>query len=99
MYSWLLNPLPPFLFFHVLSPPCSQKWLYIISRLLNFLYSIVVLLAAQYYCAPYLSTTLSCMDLDHVRHHMSRSEMPCVQMDGSEFDPRDAMWEPRDTLG
>jgi hypothetical protein len=21
------------------------------------------------------------------------------QMDGSEFDPRDAMWEPRNTLG
>ena len=39
------------------------------------------------------------MDLDCVRHHVSRSEMPRVPDNGAELDPRDATWVPRNTLG
>ena len=39
------------------------------------------------------------MYLDHVHHHVSRSEMPRVPDNGAELDPRDATWVPRNTLG
>ena len=39
------------------------------------------------------------MDLDCVRRHVSRSGCRVYQMNDAEFDPRDATWVSRNTLG
>ena len=61
------------MFFHVLSPPCRQKWLYIISRLLYFLYSIIV---------DYLMHNITRAISEHniILHEPWPFKSPCVQI-------------------